>query len=220
MTGKFDFEEVVDLAERYYGGWEPVGFRAGPRHGDGRRRGREDLVDAKLNRQYVMGITPGPGAQDEGRFAARILSDVLGDDDNSRLYWALVDNAICEEADFSAYPHDCVGSFVLSLVCDPGRGDEALEIALGELGKVRDGLTDAEVERAKNKLAGGSVLHGESPMGRMRAIGGGWVYNGEYRSMERDLDALLAVTTADLRALLDRFGFDPMGVVTLGPSAK
>ena len=219
VTGKFDFGEVVDLAERYYGGWEPVGFARD--YADVTAAGgREEMTDAKLNRQYVMGITPGPGAQDDGRFAARILSDVLGDDENSRLYWALVDNAICEEADFSAYPHDRVGSFVLSLVCDPGRGDEALDIALGELHKLKDDLTDAEVERAKNKLAGGSVLHGESPMGRMRAIGGAWVYNGQYRAMQEDLDALLAVTPNDLKTLLDRFPFDPMTVVTMGPPGK
>ena len=216
VTGRFDFGEVVELAERFYGGWEPVGF--GREYAEpAAEASREDLSDAKLNRQYVMGIAPGPSAQDEARFAARILTDVLGDDDNSRLYWSLVDPAICEEADLSAYPHDQAGSYVLSLVCDPGRGEEALEIALGELRKIGDDLKDEEVERAKNKLAGSSVLHGESPMGRMRAVGGAWVYNGEYRSMQQDLDALLAVTPDDVRALVDRFGFDPMTVVTLGP---
>ena len=55
-------------------------------------------------------------------------------------------------------------------------------------------------------------------MGRMRAIGSAWVYNGEYRPMQADLDALLAVTPDDLRRVIDRFPFEPMALVTLGPT--
>ena len=216
VTGQFDFDETVRLAQRHYGEWEPVGFErrySEPAVG----APRQDLVDEKLNRLYLMGLMSGPSAQDEDRYAARILADVLGDSDGSRLYWALVDNALCEEADFSTYPHDRAGSFALSLTCDPERGEQALETALREMRKLRDDLNDAEVERAKNKLAGSSVLQGEAPMGRMRAIGASWVYNGVYRSLEEELDALLAVTTDDLRRLIDRFPFEPMTIVTLGP---
>ena len=216
VTGQFDFDEVVALAEQHYGGWEKVGFErefpvATPKHG------RFDLRDDKLNRQYVMGLCPGPSATDDARYAARVLSDLLGDGDGSRLYWALVDNAICEEADFSAYPHDGVGSFALSITCDPERGEQALAIAFKELRRVKADLDDAEIERAKNKIAGGSVLHGESPLGRMRAIGGGWVYEGKYRRLDDELNAILAVTRDDVLGLLERFPFEPMTVVTLGP---
>src|SRR5947209_11311717 len=65
-----------------------------------------------------MGMTPGPSAQDDRRFAARVLSDVIGDSDGSRFYWALVDPAIAEDADFGFYPHDGSGSFYISLTAD------------------------------------------------------------------------------------------------------
>lgn len=216
VTGQFNFDEVVRLAQQHYGEWAPVGFER-QYTPPAPVATREALHDEKLNRLYVMGITPGPGAQDDDRFAARILSDVLGDSENGRLYWALVDPAIAEEADLSTYPHDRLGSYALSLVCDPERGEQALQIALAELRKIKADLKDEEVERAKNKLAGSAVLHGESPQARMRSIGGSWVYNHEYRSLEDDLNALLAVTTPDIRRLLGRFSFEPMTVVTLGP---
>jgi predicted Zn-dependent peptidase len=216
VTGQFDFDEVVRLAREYYGSWEPVGFARHytPASPTG---AREQLQDPKLNRRYTMALTPGPSAQDEDRFAARILADVIGDSENGRLYWALVDPAIAEDADFSTYPHDRLGSYALSLVSDPERSEQALEIALQELARVRNDLRDDEVDRAKNKLAGSAVLHGESPQGRMRAIGGSWVYNNRYRSLEEDLGALLAVTPRDLKRLMERYCFDPMTVVTLGP---
>src|SRR5439155_5938241 len=128
---------------------------------------RQVMTDSKLNRQYTMGMTPGPSAQDERRFAARVLSDVIGDAEGSRFYWALVDNAIAEDADFGFYPHDACGSFYLSLVNDPERTQEALDIALKELEKVKTDLNDDEVERAKNKMASSLILSGEVPIGRM-----------------------------------------------------
>jgi hypothetical protein len=54
----------------------------------------------------------------------------------------------------------------------------------------------------------------------MRSIGGTWVYNKEYRSLEQDMDTLLKVTPDSLRQLMRDFTFDPMTVVSLGPGEK
>jgi predicted Zn-dependent peptidase len=162
-------------------------------------------------------MTPGPSAQDERRFAARVLADVIGDEDGSRFYWALVDNAIADDADFGFYPHDGCGSFYMSISSDPKRAKQALKIARQELERVKTDLTDAEVERAKNKIASGIVLDGEVPMGRLRAIAGQWLYNKDYRSLEQDMQTLLAIDADSLRRLMRDFPFDPMTIVSLGP---
>ena len=78
-------------------------------------------------------------------------------------------------------------------------------------------LNDAEVERAKNKIASSIVLSGEVPIGRMRSIGGQWIYNKEYRSLEDDMRSLMSVTPDSLRRLMEEFPFDPMTIVSLGP---
>ena len=81
-------------------------------------------------------------------------------------------------------------------------------------------MSDDEVERAKNKIASGIVLSGEVPIGRMRSIGGMWIYNKEYRSLEQDMDTLLKVTPDSLRQLMREFTFDPMTIVSLGPGGR
>jgi predicted Zn-dependent peptidase len=215
-TGRVDFPQFIKIAREFCGSWHRVDA---PRHHPQpvHQNRRKTLVDPKLNRQYIMGFTPGPSAQDERRFAARVLSDVIGDSEGSRFYWALVDNAITEEADFGFYPHDRCGSYYLSLICDPDRTDEAIDIALRELAKVMHDLTPDEVQRAKNKIASSIVLQGEVPLGRMRAIGGQWIYNKEYRSLEQDLATLMAITPQSLQSLMRDFPFDPMTIVELGP---
>lgn len=218
VAGQFDFDQIIRLADRFYGQW--------PRVHATRQQTQpvykpHDLVitDPKLNRAYIMGLMPGPSAQDERRFAARVLSDVIGDAEGSRLYWALVDNALAEEADFGFYPHDGCGSFYISLVCDPQRRQEVLSITQAELQRVRQDLTDEEVQRAKNKIATGIVLSGEVPLGRINALGSQWLYNGDYRSLEQDMAALMAVTPNDLRELMEAYPFSPMTLVTLSPEA-
>src|SRR5678816_1461003 len=217
VTGRMNFDEVVKLAEKYMGSWPHV---EAPRSYTQPlyKPQRTSLTDAKLNRTYTMGMTPGPSAQDDRRFAARVLSDVIGDSDGSRFYWALVDNAIADEADFGFYPHDACGSYYISLTTDPARTQKALDIALGELQKVKQDLNDEEIERAKNKIASSLVLQGEIPLGRMRSIGSQWLYNKEYRSLEQDMETLMKVDRKSLEQLMRDYPFDPMTIVTLGPA--
>ena len=218
-TGKLDFDEIVKLAEKYMGSWPRVNaprVQPLPLY----KPHRQVMADPKLNRQYTMGMTPGPSAQDDRRFAARVLSDVVGDSEGSRFYWALVDNAIAEDAEFGFYPHDGCGSFYIALTTEPDRSEKALDIALKELEKAKHDLKDDEVERAKNKIASSIVLSGEVPIGRMRSIGGQWMYNKEYRSLEKDMATLNAVTTESLRQLMVDFPFDPMTIVSLGPGEQ
>jgi predicted Zn-dependent peptidase len=216
VAGKLDFQEIVALAEKYCGDW-PSGAAKRQYPKPAFENNFVSIQDEKLNRTYTMGMMPGPSAQDETRFAARVLGDVIGESEGSRLYWALVDNAIAEDAEFGFYPHDRCGSFYLSLTTDPDRTNQALEIAKKELLRVRDDLTDEEVQRAKNKIATAIVLEGEMPMGRMRAIAGNWVYNKEYRSLEMDMATLEGVTTKSLRDLMAEYPLNLKTIVTLGP---
>ena len=216
VAGRLDFAEVVDLAGKHCAPWEPAEFER-PMINPLFHPSRRDMLDAKLNRKYTMAMTPGPSAQDELRYAARVLADVIGDSEGSRFYWSLVDNAIAEEADFGFYPHDGCGSFYIAMVTEPDRAERAMKIAQEELAKIKRNLTVDEVERAKNKISSSIVLQGEAPMGRMRGIASNWIYNKEYRSLEQDTATLAGLTADSLRNVMEAFPLDAMTVVTLGP---
>jgi predicted Zn-dependent peptidase len=215
--GNLDFDELVKLAERYCGAWPRVNApRAYP--SPLLRPKRHDVADPKLKRHYIAGLCPGPSAQDESRYAAMVLSDVLGDQEGSRLFWALIDPGLADEADFSFYPHDKTGSFMIYASCDPDRAPQVEGILLGELAKVvKDGLSEDEVQRSKNKIESATVLQGESPLGRMRNLASRWTYNREYRSLEEDLAKLESITKDDLVAVAAQTSFSPMTITTLGP---
>jgi predicted Zn-dependent peptidase len=216
VAGRFDLHQLLDLSQQYYGHWSNGGAKRSDTLPVVHPR-RHRLVDPKLNRTYIMGMTPGPSAQDDARFAARVLADLIGDSDGSRFYWALVDNAITEDADFGFYPHDRCGSFYLSITASPDRAEKSLDIAMKELSKVVDTLTDDEIDRARNKLVSSITVGSEVPMGRMRAIGSEWVYNESYRSLQDELDVLASIDRRTLLNLLGECRFDQMTIVTLEP---
>ena len=217
MAGKFDFDHAVAEAERLYGHWAGTTPSATTRS-PSTAASAWAMTDPKLSRAYAVGMMPGPSAQDEDRFAARVLADIVGESDGSRFYWALVDNALCEDADFGFYPHDRTGSFYVSLQTSPERVDEVLSIAQAELARVRENITDDEVLRATNKLATTATVGGESPMSRMRGIGANWLYTGEYRSVEDDLATLASLDRRAIDNMVGKYPFDPMTIVTLSPA--
>ncbi|MDA8376710.1 MAG: pitrilysin family protein [Planctomycetia bacterium] len=219
VAGKIDFDELWRLAEQTCGQWKHLDVRRQYPAAD-ITGGVRHICDPRLKRHYVAMICPGPSAQHEGRYAAQVLSDVIGDHDGSRFYWALVEPGLADEADYSFYPHDGAGSFFAYASCDPARSQQVTEILSGELQKiVLHGLTDQEISRSKNKIATAAVLQGELPLGRMRNICSRWIYNQEYKTLEEDLQLLEAVNGAAIRKVIQEFPFNPVTTTTLGPAA-
>lgn len=217
-AGRIDFDALVRDVEKLTASWSPR--RSARLYREPGVAPRDlGLADPKVNRHYLCMMAPAPSAQDPRRYAARILCDVLGDSDGSRLYWALIDPGLADEADLSFVPQDQTGAYCAFVSCDPHRAAAVEKTLLATLDDYVRNIDPAELERAKNKLATSTTLQGENPGGRMRALGSQWLYNAEYHPLEHELAQIMAVTPADLRDLLKAFPFTPRTVVRLGPKA-
>ncbi len=175
------------------------------------------VADARVNRHYLAVMCPAPGAQDPRRYAARVLADVIGDSDGSRLYWALVDPGLADEADLSHYGLDGTGAFVAFASCAPARADEVERTLLRTLDDYAANVCPREIERARNKIATQMTLSGEVPLGRMRNLGINWLYQRRYLPLEQEIEQLMAVTADDVAALVTDMPFSPRTVMRLCP---
>jgi predicted Zn-dependent peptidase len=215
-AGRVDFDKLVDELSRLTATWTPTG--AARKYDAPQPTERAvSMVDAKLNRHHVAMLCPGPGAQDPRRYAARVLADVLGDSEGSRLYWALVDKGLADEAEFSFMPQDRVGCFLAYASCDVDRAEQVQKTLLDTIDRFVRNIDPAEIARAKNKVATQATLQGESPTGRMRNLGSGWTYLREYLPLDVELARLTAVTIDDIRALWRELPPQPRTIVKLGP---
>ncbi|MFB3891049.1 MAG: M16 family metallopeptidase [Phycisphaerae bacterium] len=217
-VGKLDFDAFVAKASQMCSSWRPYDT---PRElpPAPARLTRKVIPDAKVARQHIGLMSPAPATQDEDRYAAMIASAVIGDTTGSRLFYALVEKALADEASMLYEPQDGAGVFSTFISTDPDRGTQVLSIARDELKRFLDsGPTDAELTAAKNKIASSATLKGELPMGRLTAVGFDWVYRREYVPLADQIEKMLAVTRDEVLAVARKHDLSAVTVVTLGPA--
>lgn len=215
-AGQVDVDQLEKQLTDLTTTWQSTGVQRTFDHPDYQSR-QDTIVDPKLSRHYSAMMWRGPSAQDERRYVAKVLADVLGDSGGSRLYWSLVDPGLAEDADATYLPMDQDGAFYAYACCDPDRA-EAIEAKMIEvITSFGDDLNDQEVERARNKIATAATVSGEQPLGRMMSLGGQWMYLRAYRTLDEEIERLMSVTTQDLRDLLSEYAFENVTTLRLTP---
>lgn len=220
FAGNTDWDHVVELAKAHCGAWTGVesARKAVPPKGTG---AFQAILRADDLQQTVIGVSDGPPLESLDRYAAQLLTTVLGDHTGSRLYWTLVDPGHADGAELSYQDYNQAGALFTFLSCAP---DET-QANLGRIvevyrGVMAEGVTEEELTQAKNKVLARSVLRSERPMGRLASLGFHWAYRREYQSVAEELEAFTNVSLKDLRRVLEQWPLLPMTVVSVGPTTE
>jgi len=220
VAGQFDWRELRDLAEAACSGW-PAGNpprNTAEAHSPG---GMSLITKASSLQQHVMQMAAAPPAENPLRYAADILSVIVGDDNGSRIFWELVDPGFAEQAEMGYNEFDGSGAYMSIFSCVPeetGANLARLHAIFDDIN--RNGVKEEELSQARNKVASRIVLRSERPMGRLSSLGHNWVQRQEYRRVEDDLETLRKITQADIRTLLDAYPLVPVTTSTVGPLEK
>ncbi len=172
----------------------------------------------QATQQYVMQLSAGPAADDDDRYAARLLGTIVGDDTGSRLFWDLVDTGMAETAAFGAHEFQKAGVFVSYLSCAPDQTGANLDRLKAVLADVAaNGVTAEELSQAQNKVCAHMVLQAERPTNRLFAVGNAWIQRRQYKTVREAVEAYRRVTLADISAVLKKYPLDRPATVTVGP---
>jgi predicted Zn-dependent peptidase len=219
-AGSFDWDQFCDAVETAASVWPRQDVGRVMCHYEGtKQKARADK--ANLKREHICLMHTGVSAQDPRRFAAALLSMIVGDDHGSRFYWELVDKALAEEAAMHFGPMDGTGLFYCYLRCGTPNAARVLSIADGIFRDlVERGITEEELVKAKNKVLSALVLKNELPMGRLGDLGSNWMYLGEYRSIEQDVQAIKTLTVDDVNRLIREIHLESYTQYSLGPATS
>jgi predicted Zn-dependent peptidase len=147
-----------------------------------------------------------------------VLATAFGDATGSRLYWELVHPGHAEMCDFGYQEYNQAGAFMLFLGCDPENAEANLDRISHVIHKLRDtGLSQEEIDRARNKTLSRAVIRAERPMGRLLPLGSYYTYLGRHVSLDEDIASLNAVTVEQVNQLLEKFPLRPMALSSIGP---
>jgi predicted Zn-dependent peptidase len=218
IAGNFDWNKIRDIIEKGCSKWEKLDT---PRQlTDTRGTQKKERVEkANLVREHIALMSSSVSAQDPRRYAASLLSTVVGDDVGSRFFWELVDKAIAETCSMEYSSMDGTGANYTYLRISPANAGKSLEIVdriFAEL--AQKGITEDELTKAKNKVLSALVIKNELPMGRLVDVGFNWTYLREYRNIEQEVASVKAVTVADVNALLKDYPLSPYAQFTLAPA--
>lgn len=220
LAGKIDFDRACAHLESLCGDWAPTApiGRVAPVARYGQEPVEVRLSDAKVARGYLLGMAPAPAADDERRYAAAMLAQILGAPDNSRLHWALVESGLAEDAQSGFDAHDGAGDYYIFAAGEPGRMAEILTVIQKEIAALASSLTEDDLERLRNKVRTAATVGGERPGDRMQRLGRSWVALGRYESLEDEVDRIGRVTLSELRAVAEQFPLAPATIGVLTPA--
>jgi predicted Zn-dependent peptidase len=219
-TGRIDFSALVETADTVCGSWPSIETgRMLPSANT--RQDFKVIAKETATQEYVIQMASAPSATHDDRYAAKVLSIILGDDTGSRLYWKLVDPGHAEQASVHYSPYHDAGAYLTYLSCDPDFVNQNLQDVADLVRQAeREGVTEAELVQAKTKIKSRAVLGSERPRGRLFVVGSHWTYRHEYRTLRDDLAAIDAVTVDQIRRLLGNFPLSRNTTFVVGPLAE
>jgi len=218
--GNFDFENLCKLAKQHCSGWQAMDTVRKIEDAYGTFK-TSHVANKNLVRQHICLLSPAVSMQDPRRYAASLLGQIIGDDSGSRFYWALTEPALAEIASMQCESMDGAGVFYTYICCDPDKK----ELVLGVLQELFEelhnkGISEAELDAARNKTLSALTIKCEQPMGRLVSLGFNWVYNQQYRSLKDEVDAVHAVKLDDIGNLIEKLDPGKFTMLSLGPKTE
>jgi len=207
---------TVELVEKHCASWED--FSVERKYPEQSPEERSKVIKKKdLQGSHICFVVPGPSASDKDRHAVQLLTCMLGDSSGSAAYWEIVDKGLAEVAVVDSDQMDQTGLIYAYSSCEPEKLSKVGGILENILREPTKFLNEEAFERAKTKLTSRLVLHGETSMRRLMAVGTGWIYRNEYSSLKDEVSALESVKFSDVKEVLKRFSFSPMTKIELVP---
>lgn len=177
------------------------------------------LLFKKSEQAHMFYGMEGVARADERRFAMGVLSAALGGGMSSRLFQEIREKRGLAYSVY-AYAQQFAGSGVLGFYagCNPTKAIEVVEIIQSVLADVADnGMSQAEITRAKGAVRGSLVLSQEDSGSRMSRIGKNEIVYGQVMDFDDILKAIDCVSAEDIREIASEFLVKTPTLALVGP---
>jgi predicted Zn-dependent peptidase len=198
-AGNLEHDEVVRLVERALGAIEPSTARV-----DGTPPAPAPAFVLRqkggLEQAHLVVGSPAPSVSSPDRYAANIMSSILGDGMSSRLFQRIREERGLVYGIYSAFEayHDA-GVHEICAGTSPENIPEVVELVVEELRELKaNGPTDEELRCAKDQYKVSTVLSLESSFNRMSRLARHEICYGRQIPIDEVLERIEAVTSDDV----------------------
>jgi len=154
----------------------------------------------------VTYLAPSVRSKDEP--ALDLADEILSGGQSSRLYQSLVyEQQVAQRASFDADLREDLGLLTFRVIVASGKSLPEAEKSLNDqIEKIlRDGVTEAELDKAKNRFLTGKLMERETNNGKASALGEAAVIYRDPNHINTDLARYQAVTTSEVKDVLSKY---------------
>jgi predicted Zn-dependent peptidase len=197
--------DVVDLLKPYWEKFEGKKIVHKQPHPD--IKGIISLKKKKTEQTHLCLGTKGPSQLDDDRFAFAILDNIMGGSMSSHLFQEVREKRGLAYAIYStSSPFRDLGIAYTYAGISKENLEQVVNLILKEFGRMKkEGLTTAEIERAKEYMKGTTVLGLESTAARMSYIMRSEFYYDRVITIDEVFDKIDKVTNDDIVRLADQY---------------
>ncbi|HWI08266.1 MAG TPA: pitrilysin family protein [Solirubrobacteraceae bacterium] len=217
-AGSLEHEAIVELAQAIDIPQRPPGPRVP--HVPSQLPPRLRFLRKDTEQYHLTLGAPGPARNDDQRFAARVLDNIVGGTSSSRLFQEVREH---RGLAYSVYSFQAlfagVGQLGIYLGTRPDNVVAALKVVADELTRLReDGVTPEELERSKENVKGRIVLSLESTASRMNRLGLAVLGDLPLLTIDEVVELLDGVTIDEVNSLLrERLAPERLSAAGVGP---
>jgi predicted Zn-dependent peptidase len=217
IAGDIDWPTLRDGVERLFGDW-PAGTELPIRPGV--RGKRVEHIEQESTQTQIGIAFDTVSYRDVEYFPTQGAVAVLSGGSSSRLFTEVREKrGLCYAVYASYHSLQDMGSVVCYAGTTNERAQETLDVTLGEILRLKDGIGVDEVERAQAGLKASLIMQGESSSARSSAVAADWYHLGRVRHLSEMQAAIDALSPRSIMEHLERNPPRDFTIVTLGPKS-
>ena len=211
VVGDFKPADLEKWTKKYFGaiGRPPTKIPRVSVTEPARKEDRQEVLSsakAPLPAFAVTYLAPSVRSADEP--ALELADEILSGGQSSRLYQSLVyEQQVAQRASFDADLREDAGLLTFRVILAGGKTLAEAEKSLNEqIEKVlKNGVTEAELEKAKNRFLTGKLMERETNNGKANALGEAVVMYHDPDHINTDLAKYQAVTAKQVKEVLNKY---------------
>lgn len=178
---------------------------------------RNSHIDKDIAQTHIGISFPGLAQSDPHATAEDLCISILSGGMSARLFTEVREKLglVYSVGAWNERPRGC-GMIHVTAATTPERCTQTYEVLLRELARLKDDVTETELELAKTRAISGYATSGASVQSRACEILSDYFHKQQAFTIESHIKRIKGVTLGDIKSYLDRQDLSRLAVVTLG----